>query len=78
MAGYLAHTDQGGPHALIHKLRHNHVLHERIIFMIFRTQDIPYVDREKHIEIRTLAPNVLRMAVTYGFHETPEIEQLRI
>lgn len=75
-AVYLAHTDQGVPHALIHNLRHNHVLHERIIFMTFRTQDIPYVDREKHIEIKTLAPNVLRMAVTYGFHETPEIEQL--
>jgi KUP system potassium uptake protein len=75
-AVYLAHTDQGVPHALIHNLRHNHVLHERIIFMTFRTQDIPYVDREKHIEIRMLAPNVLRMAVTYGFHETPDIDQL--
>ncbi len=75
-AVYLAHTEQGVPHALIHNLRHNHVLHERIIFMTFRTQDIPYVARDKHIELKTLAPNLLRMVVTYGFHEAPDIEQL--
>lgn len=77
MAGYLAHTVQGVPHALIHKLRLNHVLHERIIFMIFRTQDIPYVDRETHRDQDAGTPMSCTV-VTYGFHETPEIEQLRI
>jgi len=43
-AVYMARTEQGVPHALIHNLRHNHVLHERNLLMTFRTQDTPYVD----------------------------------
>lgn len=75
-AVYLARTDQGIPHALIHNLKHNHVLHERIVFMTFRTQDTPYVEPDKHIDIKYLSDNILRMTVTYGFHENPEFTEL--
>ncbi len=69
---YLSRTQQGIPHALLHNLNHNHVLHERIVLMTFRTQDVPYVDPDQHIQIDMLSPNVWRISATYGFHETPE------
>mgnify|MGYP003585224815 FL=1 len=75
-AVYMARTEQGVPHALIHNLRHNHVLHERNLLMTFRTQDTPYVERDKHIEFKPLGADMQRMIVTYGFNETPEIETL--
>jgi KUP system potassium uptake protein len=73
---YLSRTQQGIPHALIHNLSHNHVLHERIVLMTIRTQDIPYVEPEKHVAISELAPNIWRLTVTYGFHETPDVTEL--
>lgn len=73
---YLSRTQQGIPHALIHNLNHNHVLHERIVLMTIRTQDIPYVDPDKHINIDELAPNIWRLSATYGFHETPDVDDL--
>lgn len=73
---YLSRTQQGIPHALIHNLNYNHVLHERIILMTIRTQDIPYVESDKHIEINQLAHNIWRVSATYGFHETSDVEDL--
>ena len=75
-AVYLARTEQGVPHALVHNVRHNRVLHERIIFMHFRTLNTPYVSRERHIEIKPLSATVQRMTVAYGFHETPDINTI--
>lgn len=73
---YLSRTQQGIPHALIHNLSHNHVLHDRIVLMTIRTQDVPYVDPDKHIDIKELAPNIWRLSATYGFHETPDVDDL--
>ncbi len=73
---YLSRTQQGIPHALLHNLNHNHVLHERIVLMTFRTQDVPYVDPDQHIEIKSLSPNVWRISATYGFHETPDVYEV--
>lgn len=73
---YLSRTQQGIPHALLHNLNHNHVLHERIVLMTFRTQDVPYVDPDQHIDIKSLSPNVWRISATYGFHETPDVHEV--
>ncbi|MFB0975622.1 MAG: low affinity potassium transporter Kup [Tolumonas sp.] len=73
---YLSRTQQGIPHALLHNLNHNHVLHERIVLMTFRTQDVPYVDPDQHINIESLSPNVWRISATYGFHETPDVYEV--
>ncbi len=73
---YLSRTQQGIPHALLHNLNHNHVLHERIVLMTFRTQDVPYVDPDQHIQINMLSPNVWRISATYGFHETPDVYEV--
>lgn len=73
---YLSRTQQGVPHALLHNLNHNHVLHERIVLMTIRTQDVPYVDAENHITIEPLPNNIWRVAATYGFHETPDVNEL--
>ena len=73
---YLSRTQQGVPHALLHNLNHNHVLHERIVLMTIRTQDIPYVDPENHITVENLPNNIWRVSATYGFHETPDVNDL--
>lgn len=73
---YMARTQQGVPHALLHNLKHNKVLHERVVIMTFRTQDIPYVEPDQHVEIEQLSDTFWRISATYGFHETPDVEEV--
>ena len=73
---YMARTQQGVPHALLHNLKHNKVLHERVVIMTFRTQDIPYVEPDQHVDIERLSDTFWRISATYGFHETPDVEEV--
>lgn len=73
---YMARTQNGVPHALLHNLKHNKVLHERVVIMGFRTKDVPYVEPDKHVEIEQLSDTFWRISATYGFHETPDVEEV--
>ena len=42
------------PHALLHNLKHNKVLHERVILLTVRIEDVPYVAQEKRVEARVV------------------------
>ena len=73
---YLSRTEQGIPHALVHNLNHNHVLHERIILLTIRTQDVPYVESSNHVSVKEIAPNIWKVLATYGFHESLDVQDL--
>jgi KUP system potassium uptake protein len=73
---YMARTQQGVPHALLHNLKHNKVLHERVVIMTFRTQDVPFVEPDQHVQIERLSETFWRISATYGFHETPDVEEV--
>ena len=68
-------TAQGDmlPIAFLHNLKHNKVLHERVIFLTVQTLGIPRVPRKERVRIETLRPDFLRMTVTYGFMQTPNV-----
>ncbi len=72
----MARTQQGVPHALLHNLKHNKVLHERVVIMTFRTQDVPYVEPEQHVNIERLSDTFWRISATYGCHEMPDVEEV--
>lgn len=63
------------PHALLHNLKHNKVLHERNILMTLITQDVPYIDAANRFEIAQLSPYFWRVVVNYGFKERPHVPQ---
>ena len=64
------------PTALLHNLKHNKVLHERVVFLTIVTDDAPYVAREQQVEIETLQPNFHRITGHYGFMQEPDVPQL--
>ena len=64
------------PHALLHNLKHNKVLHERTLFLSARTADVPHVDPAKGISLKDLGDGVYLLHVDYGFQDTPDIVQL--
>jgi len=64
------------PIALLHNLKHNKVLHDRVIFLTLVTETIPYVAREDQVEIETLGEGVYRLTGHYGFMQEPDVPQL--
>lgn len=61
------------PHALLHNLKHNKVLHEQVIFMTVVTADIPYVPAQERVVIRDLSKGFFQINVSYGFKEDPDV-----
>ena len=72
-AVFMTSSASGVPHALLHNLKHNKVLHERIILLTVRIEDVPYVPEEKRIEQRDYGSGFYRVVVRYGFMEEVDI-----
>jgi KUP system potassium uptake protein len=64
------------PVPLLHNLKHNKVLHERIVLLHVVTANIPRVPRERRIEVAHLADNFHSIVVRYGFMEQPDIPEV--
>lgn len=64
---------EGVPPSLIHNLRHNKVLHERVVILTVLTERRPTVSDTKRIEVTTLGQGFYRMVLHLGFMERPEV-----
>ena len=64
------------PHALLHNLKHNKILHERNMLLTVSTKDIPFVPNDQRVHIERVAHNFWLITASYGFKEEPEIPQL--
>ena len=64
------------PKALLHNIKHNQVLHERIVVLTIVIEDIPAVPKEDYIWIEDLGHGFWRIKGHYGFKETPDVPQL--
>jgi KUP system potassium uptake protein len=72
-AVFLTAATEGVPHALLHNLNHNKVLHERIVLLTVHTLDIPHASDDERLEVEELAPGFYRMIAKYGFKDTPDV-----
>jgi KUP system potassium uptake protein len=72
-AVFLTATREGVPHALLHNLNHNKVLHERVVLLTVRAEDIPHVPDAQRVEIDPLGHEFYRMTVRYGFKDEPDL-----
>ncbi len=75
-AVFMTSTPDRVPHALLHNLKHNKVLHERVVFLTIVTREIPYVATEDRLEIRSLGADFHRMLAYYGFKDEPDVPAL--
>ena len=57
------------PNALLHNLSHNKVLHERVVFLTVKVQEVPWVSDAERIEIQPLAQDCYLLTVYYGFQD---------
>ena len=74
-AVFLNADPKGVPHALLHNLMHNKVLHERVVLLSVQFYDVPYVPDIDRVEVRPLRDNFWSVVVQYGFKDDPNIPQ---
>ncbi len=72
-AVFLRGEADGVPHALLHNLSHNKVLHERVIFITLHNKEIPWVPFSERIKVTDLKNNCFQVDVFYGFKNEPDI-----
>ena len=61
------------PHALMHNLKHNKVLHDRNVFLTVDTLNVPYALKEKRLSIESIGNDFYRVVIRFGFMETPDV-----
>ncbi len=68
----------GAPPVLLHHVKHNKVLHEQVILMSVKTEDVPHVSEEERVSCEALGQKFYSVKARYGFVESPDaIEILR-
>ena len=70
---YLASDRNLVPSALFHNLKHYHVLHEHLILVHVRTEEVPYVEAGGRLQLDRSEPGLLRIDVRFGFREEPDL-----
>ncbi|MGC9161955.1 MAG: potassium transporter Kup [Thiomonas sp.] len=73
---YLTPSPNTVPHALLHNLKHNKVLHERVIFLSAQTMDVPHVPPEQGIKLTPMEEGIYLLHVELGFKDEPDIQLL--
>jgi KUP system potassium uptake protein len=73
MAVFLTGQPDYVPGALLHNLKHNKVLHEKVLFVTVSTLDVPEAGPGRRTEVSQLAPGIHRVLLRYGFMESPNV-----
>jgi KUP system potassium uptake protein len=66
-AVFLTATPEVVPHALLHNLNHNKVLHERVVFLTVEIREEPWVANKERVVSQKLGNGCWRVRVSYGF-----------
>ena len=73
---FMSSTVDTVPHALLHNLKHNKILHEQTVFLTIVTHDVPRVPREDRVQLERLLNGFYRLEAWYGFTEQPDIDEI--
>jgi KUP system potassium uptake protein len=70
---FMSAATRGVPSALLHNIKHNKVIHERVVVLTVNIADIPYVDPGERMTITPLGEGFYRVLLNYGFMEETDI-----
>ncbi len=72
-AVFMTSYSGGAPPVLLHHVKHNKVLHEQVILMSVKTEDVPFVPDEDRMEFQDLGQKFYVVTARYGFMDTPDV-----
>jgi KUP system potassium uptake protein len=75
---FMTTNPDGVPNAMLHNLKHNKVLHERVVILSIVNEDVPYVPKEDYVWIEDMKHGFWKITGHYGFKEQPDIPKMLI
>jgi KUP system potassium uptake protein len=75
-AVFLSSAQGRAPPVLLHHLKHNKVLHERVILVSIVTEEVPRVSRRERATVRSLGGGFHQVVARYGFLQSPDVPHL--
>ena len=73
-AVYMSGNRSGTPLALLHNLKHNKVLHEQVVLLTVRTEEVPYLTNPRdRVALENLHEGFWRAQIHFGFMEKPNV-----
>jgi KUP system potassium uptake protein len=72
-AVFMTTTPDGVPHALLHNLKHNKVLHERVMLLTVKIEDVPYVEEGRRFDLTDLGSGFYRLVLRFGFMQESDV-----
>lgn len=70
---FMTPNPDGVPHAMLHNLKHNKVLHEKVVLLTVKFLDIPYAPADQRVEVTDLGHAFYKVIVNYGFKDAPDL-----
>ena len=75
-AVFMTINPQGIPHTLLHHLKHNEALHERVVLLSALSAGTPTIAMEDRVQVEDLGQGFYRVKAFYGFMESPDMPKL--
>jgi KUP system potassium uptake protein len=72
-AVFMTTAPDGVPHALLHNLKHNKVLHERVMLLTVKIEDVPYVEEGNRFNLTDLGSGFYRLILRFGFMQELDV-----
>jgi KUP system potassium uptake protein len=75
-AVFMTSAQGTAPPVLLHHLKHNKVLHERVVLASIVTEEVPRVSRRERLTVRALGAGFYQVVGRYGFMQSPDVPRL--
>jgi KUP system potassium uptake protein len=72
-AVFMTSDPEGAPPVLLHHLKHNKVLHEKVILLSIQGEEIPQVPEKDRVDFKELGSGFYQVIASYGFMESPDV-----
>ncbi len=70
---FMTPNPNGVPHAMLHNLKHNKVLHEQVVLVTVYIGDVPHVSSDERLAVQHMGNGFHRVTVSYGFKDEPDL-----
>ena len=72
---FMASSSAGVPSALLHNIKHNKVIHERVVILTVNIKDVPTVAANKRCEVKDLGHGFYRLVLHFGFMQETDVPE---
>src|SRR6185503_6304774 len=73
---FMSRAPEGVPTTLLHNIKHNKIVHKRVVLLTVETEDRSHLAEDERFEWQEIGFGVFRMTLHFGFMEDPNIPEV--